>query len=174
MKKISALGSRIADILKARNITDIKKFEEDAGVPRDYIRLLIRGNKAGIDFEYGCKVARFLGLPPEELIEDNDVKLFQIAPNTKAPRWYKMDGHFMEPNIINGSFLLVDYGDYDISVPGIFLLELADTPTIRRGAIRGENFIISVDNKEFQLTEEYPKNNLPKILGHIVGVYKPL
>jgi hypothetical protein len=172
--KISELGSRLAAILATKGINDIKNFEEAIGLQKDYVRYLIRGYKEGIGFIEGCKIAAALGIPPEELASGSGVSLIDIAPDAIKPLWYKMPGHFMEPNIANGSFLLVDYGLHNIHDPGVFLIELAGIPAIRRGAIRGNMFVTSVDNTAFSLTEEYPLDKLPKIVGKVIGAYKPL
>jgi hypothetical protein len=171
---VSELGKRLEMILDRKGIKDIKNFEQSVGLPKDYIRYLIRGYKSGIDFDAGCKIATALGIAPEELSSGKGVPLLQIAQNASSPRWYKMPGHFMEPNIPSGAYLLIDYGDTSIKNPGIFLLELAGEPAIRTCALKGDKFMTSVDNKDFPLTQEHDLNDLPTVLGRVIGIYKPL
>jgi hypothetical protein len=173
-REVSDLGKRLTAILEEKGINNIRNLEREAGLPDDFVRLLIKGYKETLDFEYGCMLAAHLGIPAEELAGKTGINIISIEPHAVTPRWYKMTSDLMEPTIKKDAFVLIDYGVINHAIPGLFLLELDGEETIRRGMLKSGEFVVTVDNSAYPLSESFPLNKLPKIIGTVLGIYKHL
>jgi hypothetical protein len=171
-KELSELGVRLVEILGKKGIDNINKLERDAGVPDDFVRLLVKGYKGTMDFKYGCRLAAYLGIPAEEIAGISGANMVFIAPKAITPRWYKMPSDHMEPTINKDALVLIDYGQTSYNNPGIFLLEIEGEETIRRGALKSGGYSFTVDNRAYSLDDFFKPEALPKIKGTVLGIYK--
>lgn len=172
----SKLGLRIKEYIDAKNLS-YAELERMAEVRTHTVRQLCSGLIQNTNFEVGCKIALALGVPPEELAGltgREGFSIIDIAPDALEPRWFHMDGDYMEGTISNNENFLVDFGIREVTSPGVYLIDMDGANVVRRMAIKSGKLLLAVSNQEYAMLNEERNPADVHVVGKVIGKYEKI